>query len=165
MIQSPKLNESRIAWYHLLPRDSRWSALVSTGSTPERVARGNAGLAFVAAPYQSEVQIDGQWQSERSTHLSILAALEMLKLHNAGVSAICPSLQMAEMCHALSLLDEAPDPLDPHRWKGWAWPMLHAAKLVVVPQLPGWEKCPVIWAQALWALERNIPIHLYAEAA
>ncbi len=153
---------SGATWREIITGGGLWSVLVSAGSSPARVADHARGLVFMASPYAEEVHIRRAWRIERSTRMSILAARELHRLRLAGVTAISPVLMMAEMCHAAALLADPPDPLDTGVWERWAAPLLNVAALVVVPDLQGWARCPLILAQVRRALRHNVPVHLYA---
>jgi hypothetical protein len=152
-------------WPEILAPLGRWSGLVLAGSSAEIVHREapHGGVAFLATPYTGEVQLKRVWRPQRSALMSALAAREMLRLYLAGVSAVCPVLQLAEMCHASGLVDGAAlDPLDDAAWAEWSRPLLEAAALIVVPNLQGWSRCPLILRQVQWALGRGLPVHVYA---
>ena len=57
------------------------------------------------------------------------------------------------------------DPLDHQFWAAWSEPFLVAARLVVVPSIGGWQRCPMVARDVQWALDHNVPVHLYAGAA
>lgn len=155
-----------IDWRPLLAPGGAHAVLVHAGSGPARVARHRGGrLAFVAAPYAQEVQDPRGWRADLSVRLSLLAAREVMRLRVEGVVALCPVLMQAAMLDAACLVPDAPGPEDAAGWADWAQPMLEAAGVVVVPDIPGWQRCGAIWGQVQWALRRNVPVHVYAGAA
>lgn len=159
------LSPGRIDWAAVLDTRGRWSALVTVGSSPERAARHASGIAYLAAPYHEAAQLRGAWRIERSVRASTLASYERLRLADCGVTALCPAVDMAEMAHARVLFPDGPDPLDRRFWSAWATPVLSAARLVVVPEIEGWECCPMVWSDVVFALVHQVPVHVYAGAA
>lgn len=147
-------------WGPVLARDGRWSALVRTGSRPRLVPRG--GIAFLAAPWLGEVSIKQEFRPRRGVQMEHVVAREMLRLMSAGVTAICPVLLQSAMTWASPLVSGSVDPLDSAAWEAWARPFLNTASVVVVPDVQGWDRCPAVWSQVSWALERNVPVHVYA---
>lgn len=154
----------RIDWGPVLARGGRWSALVRAGSTPALVARHSVGLVHVSAPYVSAAQERGAWHVWASTRASVLAAVEVGRLAACGVTAVCPAVQMAEIAHARALCEDAPEPLDQKFWADWARPILNAARLLVIPDLPGWRSCPQVWSDLRFALAHTMPVHVYGDA-
>jgi len=156
--------EARIDWRPVLNPRGPWSALVTPGSGPERVAKHAAGLVYVSAPYLEKVQIRGAWRFEKSVGCSTEASRERLRLAACGVTTVCPAVDMAEMAHARAALhreDEAPDPLDAAYWRAWSNPLLSAARLIAVPAIPGWDSCALVWRDLRFALTYNLPVHVY----
>lgn len=146
----------------MLPK-GRWSALVEVDTAPARVARVASGQIYLASPYPLAVSgRRGEWKPALSERIALLAAREILRLMQMGVSAVCPIQMRAGMCIASPLVDEPPAPLDPRAWQDWARPILAVSRMVVVPDIPGWSVCPEVWATVAWALNRNIPVHIYA---
>lgn len=152
-------------WSALRAADGPFCELIRLGSSPELVRDNAAGLAYLAAPYAGVVHIRNAWRMDRSVRLSAMASIEVTRLAMAGVTAVCPAVQIAEMCHAGSMLAERPDPLDCAFWTQWSWPLLNCAKVVVVPDFDGWDRCPQVWSDVRHALRYNLPVHLYAGAA
>lgn len=152
-----------IDWRPLLAPRGKWSSLVRVGSSPARVAHHHAGKpAFVAAPYIEECHDARGWRVDLSVQQSLLIAREVLRLRLSGVTGICPVLMLASMCEAGMLVPDAPAPADRAGWDEWAQPILHTAGQLVVPDLPGWNRCPLIWRQVQWALAHQVPVHVYA---
>lgn len=150
-------------WRPVLAPRGQYSALVRVGSSPARVAHGNGGrLAFVAAPYIEAVHDRRGWRPDLSVRLSLLTGREVMRLRMSGVTAVCPSLMLGAMCEASHLVPDAPAPSDRRGWEEWARPILFAAGQIVVPDIEGWHRCPLIWRQVQWALGRNVPVHVYA---
>ena len=149
---------------------AEWARLMQHGqpvlriaSSPASVGRATGGRAgFMAAPYLAEVQIGGVWRWERSVRLSVLAAHELGRLMDQGASCVCPVVLQASISETAQMRPDAAPVLAARDWQAWVQPFLNAAGFVVVPDLPGWQNCPEILAQARWALARNIPVHLYA---
>ncbi|MCL4069019.1 DUF1937 family protein [Pseudomonas sp. GX19020] len=157
------LSVGRIDWGAVMMPKGRWSALVETDTAPARVAQYASGQIYLAAPYPLAVRgRQAEWKPALSERIALLAAREILRLMQLGVSAVCPVQMRAGMCIASPLVDEPPPALDPHVWQDWAIPMLAVSRMVVVPDIPGWSVCPEVWATAVWALNRNIPLHIYA---
>jgi hypothetical protein len=152
-------------WRAVLAPGGRWSPLVTAGSSAARVARTPAGLAYLAAPYATEVALRGDWRMERSVRMVTLASIEMARLLRAGIIAVCPTVQRAEMAQVARLAGIVLDPLTDPVWADLATALRNAARLVVVPAIQGWDRCPAVWADVIWALERNMPVHVYAERA
>ncbi|MCA2014396.1 DUF1937 family protein [Cereibacter sphaeroides] len=155
--------EARIDWRPLLDPRGRYSALVTTGSSPDRVRRHCSGLVYLCAPYVHEAQIRGVWRVERSVRISVLASVERARLAACGVTALCPAIDIAEIAHARVLVDDAPEPLDMTYWRAWSQPILNVAALLAVPEIPGWDRCPLVWRDLRFALAQNVPVHVYSE--
>lgn len=137
-------------------------SLIATGSSPKQVARHCNGFAYVAVAYDLEASIRKEWRIERSTRQSVLGARELAFLYEAGVSAICPTVQRAEILHAAATLSNRPKAFDAQFWAARSLPLLNAAAIVVVPDVQGWARCPMVWRDVNIALQHNVPIHLYA---
>lgn len=150
-------------WPGIMAPGGAWSALVRVGSDPGMVARHCSGVAYLAAPYAEQAQARREWRIERSTMVSVLASREILRLTLARVSAICPTVMRAEAMHAVGTVDGAEvDPLDHDFWAAWSAPFLVTAKILVVPAIRGWQRCPMVARDVQWALDHNVPVHLYA---
>lgn len=154
-----------IDWGPVLEPGGVWSPLVHVGASPEVVARQNAGLAYLATPYTKEVLVKGKWSFDRSVMLSTLAARHVLLLMRAGVTAVSPIVLAAEALHAQpSVPGRKVSPLDHARWTEWCRPMFVASQLVVVPNIPGWDRSEGIWAEVQAALAHNTPVFVYGGA-
>lgn len=159
----PALSSRRIDWRAVMLAKGQWSALVKVDTAPASVARAAVGQTYLAAPYPLAVRgRQEEWKPALSERIAYLAAYEILRLMQMGVSAVCPVEMRARMCIAAPLVDEAPHALDSNAWQDWSRPMLEASRLVVVPDIPGWSVCPEVWATVVWALTRNVPVHIYA---
>jgi hypothetical protein len=156
---------AQMDWRAVLAPGGRWSPLVTAGSSPARAARHAVGLAYLAAPYAREVALRGDWRLERSVRMEMLAEIELARLWQAGCVAVCPAVQRAGMAGVAGMAGLTVDPLDDAAWEPLATPLRHAARLVVVPALQGWDRCPAVWADVQWALSCNVPVHVYAERA
>jgi hypothetical protein len=152
-------------WRAVLAPGGRWSGLVTTGSSAARAARHAAGLAYLAAPYAAEVALRGVWRPDRSVRVQMRAEIELSRLWQAGCVAVCPVVQRAGMAEVAGLAGLTVDPLDDAAWAPLAEVLRGAARLIVVPELRGWDRCRAVWADVTWALERNVPVHVYAERA
>ncbi|MCA2012414.1 DUF1937 family protein [Cereibacter sphaeroides] len=152
----------RIDWRPILNPKGQWSALVTLGSSPARVHRHAAGMVYLSTPYQLQAQIRGFWRIDASVRASTLASIEVAQLAAAGVTAIAPQVIRAEIAHARELVEDAPDPLDAAYWAEWSLPILRLARMLVIPALAGWDRCPLIWRDLRHALAHNVPVHLYA---
>lgn len=153
-------------WRAVMAPGGRHSALVTTGSSPLRVARNAVGLAYLSAPYAGEVALRGDWRFDRSVRILTCVSREMLRLAKAGCYALSPVMQQAEMAQVAPLARQEGievDPLADPVWRELAVRMRQVCGLVVVPDLQGWDRCPAVRADVAWALERNVPVHLYAE--
>jgi hypothetical protein len=157
--------QADLGWQVLLSPGGRWSGLVTAGSSAARAARHTVGVAYLAAPYQAEVAIRGEWRMDRSVRLVTLAAIEAARLLARGCVTVCPVLARAEMCQAGRLAGISLDPLSDPAWGDLSTRLRNVAGLVVVPDLPGWDRCPAILADVAWAVERTVPVHVYGEAA
>lgn len=153
---------SRNDWNSVLSSKSRYAALVHSGASPASIGANNVGLALMLAPYLEEAHHRQKWQLSRSCRVSTWAALELARLRQAGVTAICPTVEIAAMCEVVGLIEGGPNPLDRDGWDVWVRPILHAASYLIIPKIDGWDRCPVIWGQAHWAMARNMPVHIYA---
>lgn len=150
-------------WPAILAPGGRWSALVRTGAGPGDVAPG--GLAFMAAPYLAEIlAVKGKWSGWRSDLMGVAIGRELDLLRRAGISAVCPVAMQAWMMTAAPLVEDAPateaGPA-PADWAAWARPFLFAAARIVVPDVQGWDRCPVVLDQVRYGLERNLPVVVY----
>jgi hypothetical protein len=155
-----------VDWRRVMAPQGSASALVRVGSDPAQVARHCSGIAYVAAPYDAHAGQRRKWQIDRSTMMSTLAAREVLRLICARVSAICPTVLRAEAMHAAPTVKEAAvNPLDLDFWANWSAPYLNACGIIVVPDIRGWQRCPMVARDVTWALDHNVPVHIYAGAA
>lgn len=153
-------------WSAIMARGGAWAALVRCGSDPQIVAAHCSGLAYLATPYAEHAQARRKWQIERSTMSSVMASREVLRLTQVKVSAVCPTVMRAEALHVAGTVEDAGvDPLDHEFWAAWSVPFLLAARIVVVPPIRGWQRCPMVARDVQWALDHNVPVHLYAGAA
>ncbi|WP_444452556.1 DUF1937 family protein [Rhodobacter capsulatus] len=156
------MSGSAINWGPVLDPEGAWSPPVHVGASPEVVARHNSGLAYLATPYTKEVLVKGKWSFERSVMLSTLASRHVLLLMRAGATAVSPIVLAAEALHAQpSVPGRKVSPLDRARWTEWCRPMFCAAQLVVVPNIPGWDRSEGIWADVQAALAHNTPVFIY----
>ncbi|PTV94908.1 uncharacterized protein DUF1937 [Rhodobacter aestuarii] len=149
-------------WAEILTPNGPFSPLVHLRATPEVVAQHAAGLAYLATPYTRKVMLNGRWNYDKSVTLSLLAAREGLRLARVGVTAVSPIVQAAEGLHAQA---GAPgpkvNPLDRVFWTAWCRPMFAAARLVVVPAIPGWDESEGVFAEVTEAVRRNMPVFIY----
>ena len=157
-------------WPAILAPGGRWSALVRTGAGPVDVPR--QGLAFLAAPYLAEILAGtGKWTAWRSDLMSVAIGRELERLRRAGISAVCPVAMQAWMMTAGLLTGSEVNPLSPPGpapadpapadWADWARPFLLAAARIIVPDVQGWDRCPVVLDQVRCGLERNLPVVIY----
>ena len=159
------MTRSAIDWGPVLEPGGVWSPLVHVGASPEVVARHNAGLAYLATPYTKEVLTGGKWDFNKSVAASLIASRHVLLLMREGVTAVSPIVLAAEALHAQpSVPGRKVSPLDHARWTDWCRPMFAAAKLVVVPNIPGWDRSEGIWAEVRAALAHNTPVFVYGGA-
>lgn len=149
-------------WGAVLDPRGPASALVVTGSDAGRVARVCAGWAYLAVPYAGEVALKASWRLERSVRFVNLAGMAAAQLTEAGCDVLCPVIQRAVISHAAGLARVDLDPLRAEAWDRLADRMRGVASVVVVPDLQGWDRCRAIWADVAWALERDVPVHVYA---
>lgn len=157
----------RIDWPALARGGAVGSGLLRFGATPAQVARRAGGMVYLATPYSREV-VDsaGRWRLERSIDMALRAAQAAAELAALRVTAVSPVVLSAEMCAARDLRPGAGaeiDPLDQRFWGAWCAPILRASCAVVVPQIEGWQCSTGIWREVFWALERNMPVFIYAE--
>lgn len=152
-------------WPAVLAPGGRWSALVTAGSSPARVARHSVGLVYLAVPYAREVALKGSWRMERSVRLLTEASIEAARLAAQGCDTVCPVTSRAEMCQVAGLAGVQLDPLTDPAWDRLSRRLRAVAPLIVVPALRGWDRCPDIAADVAWALERTVPVHVYGERA
>lgn len=151
-----------IDWPSVLRPGGAFSPLVHAGADATMVARHNIGLAYLATPYTREVLVKGKWSLERSVALSVMASRHMLQLMRERVTAISPIVLAAEALHAQSCTNgRRLNPLDREFWEDWCRPILNEATMIVVPDIPGWDRSDGIWAEVQWALGRNIPVFVY----
>jgi hypothetical protein len=152
-------------WREVLRPGGRWSALVVTGSGPAQAARCATGLAYLALPYAGEVALRHSWRMERSVRLQAEAAMAAAALMREGCHVICPVLQRASIAAVAGLAGLEVDLLDDPVWTQMACALRNGVRLMVVPDVRGWDRCPAIWGDVTWALDRNMPVHLYAGGA
>lgn len=166
-----------------MPRAPGWGALMAEaqaglcpllrfGQSPATVATHVAQPVYMASPYSREVVgADGVWEYARSVEVVRKAALAQAALMAAGVTAISPIVMSGAMVHATCRFearraagfDGVVDPLDGAAWLQWCWPLLRVCGAVVVPDLPGWDRSNGIWAEVMFAIDRAIPVFVYAE--
>lgn len=155
-------SDSVIDWAWILDRGGPWAPLVHVGATPAVVARHNVGIAYLATPYTREVLIKGKWNLERSVALSVMASRHMVMLMRERVTAISPIVLAAEALHAQACTaGRRLNPLDRDFWADWCRPILNEATMIVVPDIPGWDRSDGIWSEVQWALSRNVPVFVY----
>lgn len=154
------LDQVEIDWRGVLRLHG--GGLLIAASRPSRVAQHCVGFAYLAVAYDLEAQIRKDWRIERSTRQSVLAARELSRLYSAGVTAVCPTIQRAEILHAASTLTGKIDPFDAAFWGARSLPLLNVASIVVVPDVQGWNHCPMVWRDVSIALHHNVPVHIYA---
>ena len=153
------------AWGPLLAGEARdGGSLLHVGAGPEEVAaRCRGTLVYLATPYSREaLDARGAWCPNRSIEQGMRAALHAARLARAGVTAVSPVVQAAEM---VSVAHALIDPLDDGFWEAWCRPLLSACGAVAVPDLAGWDRSRGIWREVVWALERNRPVFVEAEGA
>lgn len=151
------------SWPQLMRMAPVWPGLLHLGATAESVARAASGQVYLASPYTLQV-IDprtGRWSRARSRTLAAAAALHAGLLARRGVTAVSPIVLSAAMCH---LPATELDPLDERFWAGWCQHLLAVSRAVVVPDIPGWRQSLGVWREVIWALERNMPVHIYGGA-
>lgn len=158
------LDAAKIDWSALTDPDGAYSALIHLGSSPDDVRRRCAGLAYLSTPYAEGACMGGSWRFEKSVELETRAAWAMHRLALAGVPVLAPAVQWAAMAHAAMVLTRGQriNPLDTGAWDGWVSPMRNAASLVVVPDVPGWQRSRAVWADVIWALDHVTPVHFMA---
>jgi len=152
------------SWAEVLAPGGAFSPLVVLRSSPDGVARAHRGWVLMAAPYLSEVKLRDAWRYERSVRASVLASVEVARLAECGVTAVCPAITQAEIAHARDLLAAPPDPLDLGWWASWCAPLMVEARTVVVPAIDGWQRCPLVWRMVATALGQNARVHVYGGA-
>ncbi len=157
--------QAQMDWRAVLAPGGRWSALVTAGSSPARAARCASGQVYLAAPYAREVALRGDWRLERSVRMQMQAEIELARLWQAGCVAVCPAVQRAGMAEVAGLAGLTLDPLDDAAWAPLTEVLRQAARLIVVPAMQGWDRCPAVWADVVWALEHTVPVHVYGERA
>jgi len=157
--------ELQMNWAAVMAPQGRWSGLVTVGSSAAEVGRHCSGLAYLAVPFAVEIDSQADWRGDRSVRMSALASIEMARLLRAGCVAVCPALQRAEISLASLLPIDAPEPPAPVPWEAVAAGLRNVSRLIVVPDLPGWNRCPEILGDVVWALAQGLPVHLYAGGA
>lgn len=166
------MRHEEINWGVLFAPDVRlrWDGRVFYGAGPKTVAQFTAGDApvYLATPYSKIAQRAGKWAYELSLTASAQAACEMGRLARAGVTAVSPIVQSAEIIHferALAATGQMLDPLDAGFWESWCRPMLNVSCAVVVPAIDGWAQSEGVFREVMWTLrETNRPVFFYAEA-
>lgn len=158
------LDAAKIDWSLLTAPDGAYSALVHLGSTPDEVCRRCSGLAYLSTPYAEGACIGGSWRFEKSVEMETRAAMAMHRLARLGVAVLSPAVQWAAMAHAAMALprDQRISPLDAGAWDIWAAPLRNAAGLIVVPDVPGWQRSRSVWGDVIWALDHATPVHFMA---
>lgn len=153
-----------IDWPGLIARGCA-SGLVRTGIAPTTAGIHCGGtLAYLAVPYAREVAIRDIWRPERSVRIGLEAAWHQAALLRAGVASVCTVVARDAMCTASLMLPEGEgrlDPMDRALWRDVAGRLLGAAGAVIVPAIDGWDRCPDVLAEAVWALAHNRPVLLY----
>lgn len=149
---------------------ARWQERVRFGAGPLSVARFTAGdrPVYLATPYSKIAQRNGKWAYDLSLVASSQAAREMGRLARAGVTAVSPIVQSAEIVHierALAATGQMLDPLNAEFWEDWCRPLLNVSCAVVVPDIDGWVQSEGVYREVMWTLrETQRPIFFYAEA-
>lgn len=151
-----------MAWDDVLDSAGRWSALVHRGATADSVAKAAGGVAWLSAPVIEGVTAGGRWRFDKAVEVEIRAAHMLHELARAGCAAISALVMWSAMAQAGSALARRQrlDPLDEAAWDRWCAPMRNAAALVVVLDVPRWRVSRAVWADVVWALERNVPVHV-----
>ncbi len=153
---------AKTQWHLLMSPSSRraWQTL-HLGATPDLVAREASGLVYLATPYSREAVRDGIiWDMRLSLQMQGHAERHAAALAARGITAIAPIALAAGMCHQSHQLA----PLDARFWQRWCAPLLAASRAVVVPDIPGWDRSQGIWFEVVEALDRQMPVYVYAGA-
>ncbi|SDW77685.1 DUF1937 family protein [Roseicitreum antarcticum] len=145
----------------------RVSPLLHLGAGVGRVARhAPAGIQYLATPFTKLVRgPGGTYCATAAFDASARAGLHARRLALAGVTAISPIVQAVEICATRPGIGAGaglPDPLDEAFWADWCRPLLWASRSVIVPAIPGWSKSVGVWREVVWALDRNMPVFVYA---
>ena len=149
-------------WLQLLRQAGRYPGLLHVGASPDTVARIASGQIYLASPYSLQVTdpVSRRWSRWRSREMAASATLHVAALASRGITAVSPIIQSAAICDLLTEFD----PLDERFWGAWCQPMLDASRAVVVPDIPGWRESLGVWREVVWALDRNVPVHVYGRA-
>ncbi len=168
---------ARMTWGPVLAAARRGDLpLIRIGATPASVAKefGGRQPVYLATPYSREVIDDmGEWCHLRSRAMGVAAARAAEALRQAGVSAFAPialsdamvraggefvATARGGVCFAASA-----DPLDDAAWARWCQPFLNVCGALVIPDIAGWDRSDGIAAELRYALQRDLPVFLYAE--
>lgn len=168
---------ARMTWGPVLAAARRGDLpLIRIGATPASVAKefGGRQPVYLATPYSREVIDDmGEWCHLRSQAMGRAAARAAEALRQAGVSAFAPialsdamvraggefvATARGGVCFAASA-----DPLDDAAWARWCQPFLNVCGALVIPDIAGWDRSDGIAAELRYALQRDLPVFLYAE--
>lgn len=159
------------AWPMLMAAGAqhRVSPLLHVGCDLDRVARhATAGIQYLATPFSKAVRAEGGGYCQTAAFdMAARAGCHARALSLAGVTAISPIIQAVEMCSSRPAAGPGaarPDPLDLAFWETWCRPLLFACRSVIVPDIAGWSTSVGIWREVVWALDRNMPVFLYAGA-
>ena len=133
--------------------------LVRARQTPESVGRMVSGLVYVASPYSKQVRVNGTFNIQRGVEMAMQAARAVAELAERGVSAVSPVALSDLACGSVGYRI---DPLDHAFWMRWCAPLLAASRAVVVPDIEGWDRSVGVWQEVCQAIERNVPVYLYA---
>jgi hypothetical protein len=131
---------------------------------------GGRQPVYLATPYSREcLDVLGAWshdESDRCAHRASVCAAELLALGVTAVSPIALAVGMinATCHHGYRAARRTPsiDPLDAAMWTRWCQPLLNVCGAVVVPDIPGWDKSAGIWHEVGFAIDRQIPVFIYA---
>lgn len=167
----------RMTWGPVLAAARRGDLpLIRIGATPASVAKefGGRQPVYLATPYSREVIDDmGEWCHLRSQAMGRAAAKAAEALRQAGVSAFAPIALSDAMVRASSVFvanaygqvrfAASADPLDGAAWARWCQPFLNVCGALVIPDIAGWDRSDGIAAELRYALQRDLPVFLYAE--
>lgn len=159
------------AWSSLARHD-RGQRFVMVGfDEAVRELTGYRPLVYLASPY-TKIAVDaaGRWCAGRSADAGVRAAMWAARFAGAGVTAISPIVQSADMCalRVPSLREGEPvpprlDPLDAGFWTDWCFPLLISCDAVVVPPIEGRDRSAGVWGEVVTALGASKTVYWIGE--
>lgn len=129
------------------------AALMRVAPWPEAAALIPRGPVYLASPVTSYLE---RGLEDEAARLASLWAAELLA---QGLSPFAPAAQwVGALMAAEGAARDRLLAMSHAEWMRRCVPMLHAARALVIPPIPGWAASRGVWAEACLAVVRNTPV-------